>query len=442
MMHVCKPFAQKVDRKNAIETIDFVAQTLENVHINPFKYYSRDQFYKRIDLLKKNISDSISNEALCRIIQKNIALLNDGHTQLFYPNKYWEEHVEKNGKIIPIEFEVSPTGKVVVKKCYDSTSPLVNGDVLLEINGLRMDKVIADEKDFISAESEVYLFQRLGSRMPFILWSEYNLRSDFYQVKYKREDEVFGTELQAVNYERTLKNEESNYSFRIEEGVGILTLNLMYDSDMKFKKFIKRTFKRMQDESVTNLIIDFRYNNGGDSNIGDELLSYIIHEPFKTYKRILVKKSSEMEVFYKDYFGSFTYTFIKLFLPYLKLENGEVHEFEGGEVYPRKKNFRGDVYLLTSNQTYSSADMFVRIFQNYKVGTIIGEETGGKGIDFGEIITVKIPKLDAYFDISCKEFYDVGAFENSGVLPDIKIDEVEALDLAIELIRKEKISVK
>nr|WP_321451759.1 S41 family peptidase [uncultured Carboxylicivirga sp.] len=437
VMNIFTISAQKVDRHQAIETIDFVTQSLERVHVNAFKYCPKDTFYSNINLLKEEISDSITEQKLCMLLQKNIALLKDGHTQLFLFDEAWDKHLQNNGEIFPIELEVNQNEKVIVKKNYSSSSPLKFGDELLEVNGLTFERIIKEEQQYVSAESEIYQLQCLFSSLPHILWSKYNLRDSVYNVKYLRDGVIRNEKIHSIKYLQTINNDQDNYTFEIKDRMGVLTMYVMYDKGIPFKKLLKSSFKQMQKNGVSDLIIDFRNADGGNSNLGDDILSYISDKPLKSYKKISVKKSAEMEAFYKDYFGKFSYFFIKALIPYLKLEDGEIQEINGGDIQPQKHGFKGNTYLLTSHQTYSSADMFVRIFQNYKLGTIIGEETGGKGIDFGEIIQLRIPKMNAYLDISCKEFYDVGEFENSGVKPDIQVDEKDAFSFVIDLIKQE-----
>ena len=96
---------------------------------------------------------------------------------------------------------------------------------------------------------------------------------------------------------------------------------------------------------------------------------------------------------------------------------------------------------VISHYTFSSASDFSWAFKYFKVGTVIGEETGGMAVCFGDIITPKLPNSKLFYSISWKKFYNYGATDDNvhGTLPDYYIEAEKALDFTIDLItRKNK----
>jgi C-terminal processing protease CtpA/Prc len=80
--------------------------------------------------------------------------------------------------------------------------------------------------------------------------------------------------------------------------------------------------------------------------------------------------------------------------------------------------------LLTSNYTFSSANAFVTAFKCYKIGTIIGQETGGVTIAFGEVVDFKLPNTQLEAFSACKRMYHpCGVTKLQGVLPDITLHQ-------------------
>lgn len=77
---------------------------------------------------------------------------------------------------------------------------------------------------------------------------------------------------------------------------------------------------------------------------------------------------------------------------------------------------------------------FAQAFKHYKTGKIIGEETGGWIVSYGDKITMSLPISKLPLSISTKKFYTVGATDNDkhGVKPDIQINKEEALDYALK----------
>ncbi|MCH5222378.1 MAG: hypothetical protein J1F05_08680, partial [Muribaculaceae bacterium] len=108
-------------------------------------------------------------------------------------------------------------------------------------------------------------------------------------------------------------------------------------------------------------------------------------------------------------------------------------------IQPRSKedgHYNGNVYLLTSNQTFSSAASFAWAFKGCKMGKVIGEETGGMNVSYGDILPYSLPisKLTTY--IPFKRFWQLRADENDihGTLPDINVPSSEALTKALDII--------
>ena len=71
---------------------------------------------------------------------------------------------------------------------------------------------------------------------------------------------------------------------------------------------------------------------------------------------------------------------------------------------PKKKSLRSSVYLLISHHTFSSAGSFAWAFKEFGMGTVIGEESGGMNVSFGDIIYYKLPVSGLSCTISFKRF--------------------------------------
>jgi hypothetical protein len=88
----------------------------------------------------------------------------------------------------------------------------------------------------------------------------------------------------------------------------------------------------------------------------------------------------------------------------------------------------------------SSAASFSGAFKLFKMGTVIGEESGGMSVSFGDVISLKLPNTGLLYGCSYKKFYKYGATEDSihGTLPDYNVKSEKALDFTIDLIIREE----
>ncbi len=133
---------------------------------------------------------------------------------------------------------------------------------------------------------------------------------------------------------------------------------------------------------------DLRSNGGGDSSVIEEFLSYTDVESYYTYGAI-VRYSPQVKAAY------------------------DADQDDGVVRSPRQliKNVRktdspymGKLYLLTSPQTFSSADMFAVTVQDNGLGRIIGEATGNQPSSYGDILTFQLPASGIHFQVSFKKF--------------------------------------
>lgn len=97
--------------------------------------------------------------------------------------------------------------------------------------------------------------------------------------------------------------------------------------------------------------------------------------------------------------------------------------------------FFGKVCLLINAQTFSSAADFAQAFSYYHRGELIGEQTGGLILSFGDIVPGTLPVTKMPFVVSSKLYMNVGAKEGNwhGVLPTVPVKSNDALKKALSL---------
>ena len=111
-------------------------------------------------------------------------------------------------------------------------------------------------------------------------------------------------------------------------------------------------------------------------------------------------------------------------------KNGKVHKIEFKEKKGNNKGNYKNVFVLTSNYTFSSAAILANALQYYKIGKIVGEETGGIKKFFGDNIIITLPNTRLHCTVSFKKFILPGASEISvieTVKPDHEIQNITAV---------------
>jgi C-terminal processing protease CtpA/Prc len=188
----------------------------------------------------------------------------------------------------------------------------------------------------------------------------------------------------------------------------------------EFCQFIDSTFTYFREAGVKKLIIDLRYNPGGDNSFSDYLISYL------TSRVITSKISIKTSQITKDYWKKSEVTeHQELKNKILSHKNGEYFEYTIGKIIPHPDSvrFKGKVYVLINRYSLSNSMGVAAIMQDNEIGKIVGEETAEIVGAFGASHMFKLPntKLSVQYPKSGTRLND--DITPRGVIPDYPIEE-------------------
>ena len=277
-----------------------------------------------------------------------------------------------------------------------------------------------------------------------------------FEVKYKANDIIETKTIEAISFKNFMdiakskkspKNqivdESADYILTVKPEIKTAIIDFRYFNDEeKFDSFLKKSFDSINKIGVKNLIIDIRANGGGNSALGDQLFKNIARKPFTQFGKTTIKFSQLQKDYYEQNCKEDS-TFCETYKYISKQKNGKIVNLKSdGLIVPNNSpnHFDGNIYLLTSLRTFSSASNFAQCFKNYKIGTIIGEETGGWIVCYGDKIITKLPITEMPLTISTKKFYTIGSTDKDshGIIPDIEIDFERSLEFVLNKITNEK----
>ena len=89
---------------------------------------------------------------------------------------------------------------------------------------------------------------------------------------------------------------------------------------------------------------------------------------------------------------------------------------------PKCPLYGGKLYFIQSQFTYSAAILLANMAKQYRLGTVIGEETGGLTTTFTRHNSIMLPNSGLTFYCSDKQFRHFGTTGSRGVLPDISLE--------------------
>ena len=232
----------------------------------------------------------------------------------------------------------------------------------------------------------------------------------------------------------------------LNESTGYIFIKDFTMGKNNFKEKLEYIFKQIQEDSLTNLIIDIRNNPGGNSELADILTSYVYDKPYKANSKIILKRSEQYYSYVRGYFFWWFRPFlgfIKQIKDYKNTSVGGIYEDVKGNKNPisTQHQFNGKKYLLINSNTFSTALGFATVFKDYNMGVIIGEPTKSEVNEFGDIYPFDLPNSGLWVWCSAKRYIrPSGDMTEGGLKPDIivKDENDEILKYSIDLIGNQR----
>jgi len=214
-------------------------------------------------------------------------------------------------------------------------------------------------------------------------------------------DQLSAEERERMRREMLALGQSRNFGFesvqRLPGNIGYLDLRGFLDvRDAGETAIAAMTFL----SNCNAVIFDVRRNGGGSPDMVDLLISYLYPRGDRVHLNDFRQRNSDE----REQFWTFPW------VPGQTLEGK-------------------DVYVLTSNRTFSAAEEFTYDIQTQKRGAIVGEVTGGganpgRGVLLAEKFIAFIPFGSAYNPITKTNW------EGVGVKPDVEVPADDALKIA------------
>jgi hypothetical protein len=379
---------EHVSKAAALEDASQFFQTLKRVHPDLLARVSKDGYRK----LEQQTADSIASKVdssgeipapeLASSLYYAAAYFEDGHTSVNWGTSLNE--VNTRGKRFPAFRLLFDNGRFVIAAAKDGT--IVDTE-LVSVNGAPVLEFLRPILDRCSGET-------LGFRAARFLWNEpfwyymtnlfgsgdYTLRVRDAQGEYRE------AALETLNYAeyQAFRKQGGAEPFRPNgQGTRVefldsgATAHFMYSSfysGAAEKKKIDSVFQEVKARGARNLILDIRGNLGGESGMAEYIFRYLYDGKFRSLSKVRAKASWEI-LPQVPWWAR----------PLIVVLNGHVvsHSIAERRVPKPAAFFSGPVYLLVDNGSFSMAAEFAAMFRDYKVGTIVGYETGGLPDTFG-----------------------------------------------------------
>ncbi|KFN41045.1 hypothetical protein N789_03950 [Arenimonas oryziterrae DSM 21050 = YC6267] len=196
-----------------------------------------------------------------------------------------------------------------------------------------------------------------------------------------------------------------------------------WNSEFDWRGFLQRSFDTLTERHVTRLIIDLRQNEGGDSAVGNALVSYLIAAPHALPVGRVESAYERVPYDLAHYLDTWDFSFFD--------RTGLVERSPGQRnwrlkaqpapvvLMPRAPRFAGKTIALIGPRMSSAGYLVARDLQASHAATLIGEPTGGnrRGLNGGELAWLTLPYSGVSIDIPLIAAVYEGA-PDTGVTPD------------------------
>jgi C-terminal processing protease CtpA/Prc len=211
-----------------------------------------------------------------RELQKFCALLKDGHTNVMLPKVKVMEQMTTMFGDYRLFLENIDDKAIIVRTNLSKKNEIPIGSEIIEVNGIPTKKYIAENvAPYISSSTEYVLKDMSVNRLL------QGLEGDKYQIKIKpKKGDVITLNLtHAITKEEgvypAFENKRELVEFKwLTNQIAYVGLNSFNDVEAynQFKKLLPELYK------AKAMVIDLRYNGGGNTDIGAGILQYLVKD--------------------------------------------------------------------------------------------------------------------------------------------------------------------
>lgn len=206
----------------------------------------------------------------------------------------------------------------------------------------------------------------------------------------------------------------------------------VFQLTFEWDDFLNRAFEQISKKKVEKLVIDIRWNEGGQDEVLLLLGKYLAKENISLIKRSDKLHFDKVPSKLRPYLNTWDKRFYDLSKEVEKRDDGfytwRKSDDKGIQLKANAAAFKGEVYLMVNGANSSATFYFAELAQQNKLATLVGTPTGGsqKGLNGGAMFFVRLPNSSIEFDLPI-----VGSYSPEkpldGIHPDILIQE-EAAD--------------
>lgn len=438
---------QKIAKEQLAADIRFWHKVMEESHVNLYHAISKEAVEKKENQLLSAMGDSISQTEAVLLFGKLAALLNEGHIGM--PSSTVMDSMYTNSLRFPFLLQKVTDTEWIVDRDLSSEQKLGVNAAILEVNGKPVNELNRQFREYYGG-LDTWRKQQIATYVRKLLFlhgmgSPYRIKArteagqliHFTTPGYSKQQADSLTKVLSASVSQPAES----YTFSmLPDNIAYINYQHMVNSRTNpFSDFLKTSFTKIKEANAAGLIIDLRENGGGNSSLGDSLISYFSTKPYVLSGGMKWKSSSHYKEFLKLLEKAGNKTDNRF---YNSIKDGELYSFVNKNLrkpVSRELIFTGKTAVLIGPNTFSSANMLSDGIRSYQLATLFGEPTGEPGNDFGEMYNFMLPNTCIIARASTKMFTRADGDEKNfdPIMPDVLVkpspkDLKEKRDVVLE----------
>jgi hypothetical protein len=446
----------KLPKLNAEKlTEDFIIfkKALLEIHPGLYRYKTKAEMDSVFNHFQEVFSKPLSYQEAFLNFTRLTSAIQCGHTfPSFYNQIGFVKEVVLNQKDkLPFTFRVLDEQIVIIENIAENVD-LPIGTEILAIEGIPTQTLLKETAKLVKADGTNDA-KRYADLNTFGIGGYFEMFDCYFPLLYPPANEQYTIKIKKPNSEKAeelkiktvSRNERMNALIKKnpnhiskadqlwklefwENNTAYLQLGTfdVFQLSFEWSTFLKNAFSEIKKRKIKNLVIDIRWNEGGQ----DEVLLFIgrnlAKQPIKIPQRQDLVRYRKIPAELKSYLFTWNNDFFDL-SPKTKPYNENFYILTGDnitEIQPSKNAFEGNTYLLVNAVNSSATFYFAEIAKENKLATLIGETTGGsqKGLNAGTMFFLRLPNSKIEIDIPI-----IGSFSvdkpSEGIKPDIVVKQ-------------------
>lgn len=422
---------------------------LEANHPSLYWYTPKDSMDLYFTQAINNITDSMDEVQFRIRVAQVISKIRCGHTSVQASKKFQHMAPQVRFPSFPLYLKAWDDSLVVMANLFPKDSVFKRGTIITGINGRTNRQILDSLFQFISSDGYAFNYKNQVVSGNFPVWYknvfgvDSNYRVNYIDSAGNTATAVLKNFIPVTDTSRKGKPSVITVPFKkptrreirkakllakrmmvIDTASSTAIMRISTFSGGGLRTFFRRSFRKIEQDHIRNLVIDLRENGGGKVSSSILLTKYLVDHPFKVGDSV-VAASRKLE--YSRYIHpAWEYWFAMNFGSH-RGADGLIHYryYEKKKFKPKERyHFDGPVVLVQGGYSFSATTMFIGNLKGQKNVTVAGEESGGGyyGNSAMYLPTVTLPHSRLRITMPLYRLVmDTSRPKGRGIMPDLVI---------------------